>query len=180
MGSLLAGLLILASIALILNFSMAHHNNVVRHIGRHAQIVGHHDDTGAVGVPQLHHLPDNLRLGGHIQRRGGFVRQQQFGVVGHGHGNANPLPPPESRNSTVSSARRPLTSASARWVAAKLLSSGTGCPASQQVTPGSGPLTWPYFVMTIPPSTRPSTASAAWAICHAALPAATRNTRPCG
>ena len=90
------------------------------------------------------------------------------------------LPPPESRNSTVSSARRPLTSASARWVAAKLLSSGTGCPASQQVTPGSGPLTWPYFVMTIPPSTRPSTASAAWAICHAALPAATRNTRPCG
>ena len=55
-----------------------------------------------------------------------------------------------------------------------------GCPASQQVTPGSGPLTWPYFVMTIPPSTRPSTASAAWAICHAALPAATRNTRPCG
>ena len=44
----------------------------------------------------------------------------------------------------------------------------------------SGPLTWPYFVMTIPPSTQPSTATAAWAICHAALPAATRNTRPCG
>jgi len=36
------------------------------------------------------------------------------------------LPPPESKNSTVSSAVSPCTSAKAFSVAAKLLSSGTG------------------------------------------------------
>ena len=51
------------------------------------------------------------------------------------------LPPPESRNSTVSSGCRPCTSSSAFWVAAKLLASGTGWPASQQVTPGIFPFT---------------------------------------
>ena len=42
----------------------------------------------------------------------------------------NALPPPESRNSTVSSAARPRTSSNAFSVAAKLFSSGTGWPAS--------------------------------------------------
>ena len=40
------------------------------------------------------------------------------------------LPPPESRNSTVSSAVSPCTSSSARAVAKKLPLSGTGWPAS--------------------------------------------------
>ena len=40
------------------------------------------------------------------------------------------LPPPDSKNSTVSSGCRPWTSSSAFSVAAKLLASGTGCPAS--------------------------------------------------
>lgn len=38
---------------------------------------------------------------------------------------------------------------------------------------------WPYFVMTTPRRMRPSRQdTAAWAICHAALPAATRYTPP--
>ena len=90
------------------------------------------------------------------------------------------LPPPESRNSTVSSGCRPCTSSSAFWVAAKLLASGTGWPASQQVTPGIFPFTWSYLVTTTPPSTCPSTATAACAICHAAFPAATSTVRPSG
>ena len=91
------------------------------------------------------------------------------------------LPPPDSRNSTVSSAVKPCTSSSAFRVAAKPFSSGTGCPASQQSTPGIVPFTWPYLVTTTPPSTRPRNFTAAWAICHAALPAATSSTLPpCG
>ena len=90
----------------------------------------------------------------------------------------NALPPPESRNSTVSSAVRPCTRVSAFLVAAKLFSSGTGWPASQQVTPGISPFTWPYLVTTTPPSTRPSASTAACAICQAALPAATSSTLP--
>ena len=68
--------------------------------------------------------------------------------------------------------------ASAFRVAAKPFSSGTGCPASQQSTPGIVPFTWPYLVTTTPPSTRPSVSTAACAICHAALPAATSSTLP--
>ena len=90
------------------------------------------------------------------------------------------LPPPESRNNTVSSGCRPCTSSSAFWVAAKLLASGTGWPASQQVTPGIFPFTWSYLVTTTPLSTCPSTATAACAICHAAFPAATSTVRPSG
>ena len=99
-------------------------------------------------------------------------------VAGSNGCSNSALPPPESKNSTVSAAVSPRTSASACSVAAKPFASGTGWPASQQVTPGSAPLTWPYLVMTTPPSTRPSVSTATRAICHAALPAATNTIRP--
>ena len=92
----------------------------------------------------------------------------------------NALPPPESRNSTVSPAPAPATRSNAARVAAKPFSSGIGWPASRQATPGSSPCAWPYLVMTTPPSTRPRQPSAACAICQAALPAATSSTRPPG
>ena len=45
----------------------------------------------------------------------------------------------ERRKRTVSSARRPLTSASARAVARQEFSSGTGCPASKISSEPIGP-----------------------------------------
>ena len=89
------------------------------------------------------------------------------------------LPPPDSRNRTVSSSPRSDTSASASRVARKEFSSGTGWPASRQRTPGMGPATWPYLVMTMPLSTAsPRHSRAVLAICQAAFPAATSTTRP--
>ena len=89
------------------------------------------------------------------------------------------LPPPESRNTTVSCAPRSRTSASAALVPRQEPSSGMGCPPSKHAMPASGPLLWPYFVMTTPRRMRPPRQdTAAWAICHAALPAATRYTPP--
>ena len=51
------------------------------------------------------------------------------------------LPPPESKNSTVSSSVSCSTALIASLVAAKLFSSGTGCPASKQRTQGISPFT---------------------------------------
>ena len=90
----------------------------------------------------------------------------------------NALPPPDSRNRTVSCSVSPCTRSSAFCVPAKLPSSGTGWPPSQQTTPGISPRTWPYLVTTTPPSTWPSVLTAAAAICQAAFPAATRSVRP--
>ena len=48
-------------------------------------------------------------------------------------------PPPESKNSTVSSSERPDTSSRARSVPRNDCSSGTGCPASISSKPAIGP-----------------------------------------
>ncbi len=89
------------------------------------------------------------------------------------------LPPPESRNSTVSVGSSPAVISSTAAVPRKLLPSGTGWPASTHRTPGISPRTWPYLVTTIPPSGGwGRTSTAVLAICQAAFPAATKNTRP--
>ena len=89
------------------------------------------------------------------------------------------LPPPESRNSTVSFSVRSATRSSAACVPRNEFSSGTGCPASKQEKFAMGPITWSYLVTTTPFSIRPPRQSeAALAICQAALPAATSSTLP--
>ena len=90
-------------------------------------------------------------------------------------------PPPERRKTTVSCGDRPCTKSSTASVARNEFSSGTGCPASWQAMRGRGCSTWPYFVTTMPRARRsPSTALAAAAMRHAALPAATSRTSPAG
>ncbi len=42
-------------------------------------------------LPQLHHLPHNLRLRGHVQSTGRLVRQQQQRLKGHRHRNPHAL-----------------------------------------------------------------------------------------
>ena len=89
------------------------------------------------------------------------------------------LPPPESRNRTVSLSDRSSVMFRIFSVPRKLFSSGTGWPASRQDIPSRGCFTWPYLVSTMPVSIFPGSCSrAAFAICHAAFPTETRMTRP--
>ena len=88
-------------------------------------------------------------------------------------------PPPDTRNTTVSSGARPRTSSMAARVPRKELSSGTGWPASRTSRVPMGPSLWPCLVMTMPPSgLRSRLSQAAWAMDQAALPTATRISFP--
>ena len=59
--------------------------------GHHAQVMGD-DDQGDAHVPgQLLHQFQDLRLDGHVQRRGGLVGDDQFGLAAQGHGDHHPL-----------------------------------------------------------------------------------------
>ena len=53
--------------------------------------MGHQKNGRTIGIPQLQHLPDDLRLGGHIQCAGRLIRQQELWLEGHGHSDAHPL-----------------------------------------------------------------------------------------
>jgi len=53
--------------------------------------MGDQQDCRSIIPTQSGHLPDDLGLGRHIQRRGGFIRQQQLRLIAHGHGNAHSL-----------------------------------------------------------------------------------------
>ncbi len=77
--------------ALILDQAVFHDDDLVRHIGGDAEVVGHDDDAGAVFVAQLHHLAHDLRLGRDVQRAGGLVGQKQMRLIGHAHGDADAL-----------------------------------------------------------------------------------------
>ena len=89
------------------------------------------------------------------------------------------LPPPDRRNTTVSCAVNPCTRSSAACVPRQEPSSGTGCPPSKQRIWAIGPFICPYFVTTTPSAIRfPRQSDAAFAICHAAFPAATRTIFP--
>ena len=88
-------------------------------------------------------------------------------------------PPPESKNSTVSSAVRPETSSNARPAARKEASSTMGCPASRISKGSRGPWLCSYLVITAPAVMRvPKTFRAALAICQPALPTEIKMTRP--
>ena len=68
-----------------------HHLDALGHLGHHAQIVGDQDDRGAVGLLQVLHDVQDLRLHGHVQRRGRLVRDQDLGIAGQGHGDHHAL-----------------------------------------------------------------------------------------
>ena len=98
------------------------------------------------------------------------------GIIGF---SSRALPPPDRRNTTVSCAVNPCTRSSAACVPRQEPSSGTGCPPSKQRIWEIDPFICPYFVTTTPFVMRsPKQADAAFAICHAALPAATRTIFP--
>ena len=70
---------------------MTHDDHAVAHAGDDAHVVGDQDDAGA-GLPlQLVHQLEDLRLHGHVKRRGRLVGDQQFRAAQHGDGNHHPL-----------------------------------------------------------------------------------------
>ena len=69
-----------------------HHSHVIGHLGDNAQVMGDEQDGGAVLLFKLVHQLQYLRLDGHVQRRGGLVRDQQLGLAGQRHGDHHALP----------------------------------------------------------------------------------------
>ena len=68
-----------------------HHHHPVRSFGNHAQIMGDQHDGCTHSAVEFHHQLENLRLDGHIQRRGRLIGNQQLGVARQGHRNHHPL-----------------------------------------------------------------------------------------
>ena len=58
------------------DFTGVHDNDIVRHIGHDAEVVGNHDDGHAQALLQVFHQLQNLGLNRHIQGGGGFVGDQ--------------------------------------------------------------------------------------------------------
>jgi hypothetical protein len=71
--------------------ALPHHHHVVGHLGHHAHVVGDEDHGGAHLGLQVADDVEDLRLDGHVERRGGLVGDEQFGVAGQRHGDHHPL-----------------------------------------------------------------------------------------
>jgi hypothetical protein len=67
-----------------------HHGHAVAGLGDHAHVVGDQHDGGARDL-QMFSAADDLRLDGHIQRRGGFVGHDQLGLGRQRQGNHHAL-----------------------------------------------------------------------------------------
>ncbi len=72
-------------VALLLDAGGVHDDDVVGDLGDDAEVVGDHDDRAAELVLQALHQVEDLRLGGHVERRGRLVGDQQVGVVDERH-----------------------------------------------------------------------------------------------
>jgi hypothetical protein len=59
--------------------------------GDHAEVVGDDDQGHAKAPGQVFHQLQDLRLDGHVQRRGGFVGDDQLGLAAQGQGDHDPL-----------------------------------------------------------------------------------------
>ena len=68
-----------------------HHGHVIGHVGHHAHVVGDQHNGGADLVAQALHQVQNLRLDGHVQRRGWLIGDQQAGPAHQGCGDHDAL-----------------------------------------------------------------------------------------
>jgi hypothetical protein len=68
-----------------------HHHHVVGQLGDHAQVVGDQQDGQPGPLLQVAQQVEDLRLGGHVERRRRLVRDQQAGASGEGHGDHRSL-----------------------------------------------------------------------------------------
>ena len=81
----------LVAAAALHNGSRVHHADAVADIGDDAQIVGNEHDAHMDLILQLLKQLQNLGLNGHVQSRGGLVRDQQLGIAGQCHGDHHTL-----------------------------------------------------------------------------------------
>ena len=77
--------------AALQNDAAVHDGDLIRHLGRHTDVVGHHHDGHAVALLQLQEQVENLFLDGDIQGRCGLVRQKQAGIAAQRHSDDRPL-----------------------------------------------------------------------------------------
>ena len=76
---------------LLHNLAGVHDDDAAAHLGNDAQVVGNQQDAHAFLLLDLLHQVQNLRLDGDVQRSGRFVRNQQFRVTAHRHGDHDTL-----------------------------------------------------------------------------------------
>ena len=85
-----------------------HHGHPVGNVGHDAQVVGDHDDGQVVLGPQLLEQLQNLSLNGHIQRRSGFVGEEDVRVQGQRDGKHAPLAHPPGKIVRLQNALEPV------------------------------------------------------------------------
>ena len=76
------------------HFAGVHHGHAVCDACHHTQVVGDEDHGGAELLLQFTNQPQNLRLNGHIQRRGGFIGNDEIRSAHQRHGNHHALAQP--------------------------------------------------------------------------------------
>jgi hypothetical protein len=74
-----------------------HDSHVLTCLGDNPEIMGNQYDRGADLLLEVTHEPENLGLGGHIERCGGFVGYEQGRSAGHGHGDHDSLAHPAAQ-----------------------------------------------------------------------------------
>ena len=68
-----------------------HQRHAVRHLRDDGQVVGNEQQRHVLRALQVLQQLQNLRLDGHVQRRGGLVGDQHLGLGGQGNGNHHAL-----------------------------------------------------------------------------------------
>jgi hypothetical protein len=84
----------LLGVAILHALAAIHHQDGVRQLGDHAQVVGDDDDRGVELVLQIADQVEDLRLDGHVERGGRLVGDQQLRVADQRHGDHGALPHP--------------------------------------------------------------------------------------
>ena len=76
------------------DFAILHHADLVSDAANDAQVVGDEQQPHVLGALKFGQKVQDLRLDGDIERRCGFVRDQDVRLVGQRHGDHHPLPLP--------------------------------------------------------------------------------------
>ena len=88
---MLRGIDNVAGVALLDDFTIAHHHDPVTDLRNHRQVMGNQNDRQVFGCVEFFQQSQNVRLHCYIQRRGRLIRQQQTGPAGHGRRNHRAL-----------------------------------------------------------------------------------------
>ena len=90
------------------DFPGIHHGDPVRDAGDHAQIVRNQHDADAGLALDITQQVEHLRLYGHIQRRSGFVGEEDVRVQGQRDGKHAPLAHPSGKIVRLQNALEPV------------------------------------------------------------------------